>query len=531
MRRCRIAPVVVAVTIVMLAGPSAKAQVQWSTTVDGQVWTPDMQVDVETCDTVQVVDSFTNNTGGALAIELVQDFNPSQIALLDATASSGAVNQSPGQVAWSVTIPASGAASLTILIHAESCSWPQSPLQRQWLGTGEHRDIVLVKWLADLQLGSVHDPLAFSGQQAQFTLDYLNAGGYEDGVQLWCGFPPEATYASALPAPDFVEPGGLGAGWLLGDLANGNGGQIDVTVDVAPDLPIPTQLAVTCAVHDHTGAVAHQILIEFETGARVLWGRAVNGQPWFAGMVVEGETCDTIELVEELGNRSVAAAAVDLAQHFESVHLGYVDAVASGGVVTVLAGRIEWAVEVGAGQGETLTTYLHLDPCTWTESLVAAELSEGDQWSELGVLKASPLLWLEAAFDPEVVPGEPALFELWYGNDGGYENDVELWCDFPPEAPYGSSVPPADFVDPSGLAAGWGLGDLAGSSSGDIAVTVGIEPGLPPAVELRIVCDLLDHTDVVAASAFIDLVTVDVAAIFADGFEGGDTSAWSVTVP
>jgi hypothetical protein len=147
------------------------------------------------------------------------------------------------------------------------------------------------------------------------------------------------------------------------------------------------------------------------------------------------------------------------------------------------------------------------------------------------VLKVPPLLWLEPAYDPEVVPGEPAAIDLNCGNDGGYENDVELWCDFPPEAAYASSSPPADYVDPAGLAAGWTLGDLAGGGAGLVVVVVAIDGGLPFGVELRIGCDLLDHTDTTTVSAFIDLVTVDVTAIFADGFEDGDTSAWSATVP
>lgn len=506
-------------------------QVQWSTIVDGQSWTPGMQVDVETCDTVQLDDSFVNTSGGPLPVELVQDFNPSQIALLDAMASSGTVTQSPGQVSWSVTIPAGGSASLTIWVHAEPCSWPQSPLQREWLGTGERRDVVLVKWLADLQLSSSYDPLVFSGQQASFTLQYANAGGYENAVQVWCEFPPDATFTGASPPADFVDPPGLGAGWDVGDLANGDGGQIDITVGIAPELPIPTPLVIGCAVHDHTGAVAQQVFIEFETGARVLWERLVNGEPWFAGMVVEGETCDTIEVVEGLGNRSAAAAAVVLVQHFESAEIGYVDAVASSGVVTVFPGRIEWAVDVAAGLGETLVSHLHIDPCSWSESSIAASLSEGDQWRELGVYKAPPLLWLEPSFVPEVVPGEPAEFELAYGNDGGYENDLELWCDFPPEAVFGSSSPPPDFVDPSGLAAGWTLGDLAGGAASSVLVAVQIDASLPPGAELQIVCDLLDHTDVVADTAFIDFVTVDASVIFADGFEAGDTSSWSASVP
>jgi hypothetical protein len=516
---------------VALTASSLSAQVQWSTTVNGQGWAPGMQVEVETCDTVQVVDSYLNSTGGPLPVELIQDFDSSEVAVVDSSASSGTVTQTSGQIEWSVTIPAGGSASLTIWFHAEPCNWPQSPLQRVWLGTGEHRDIVLVKHLADLQLGSVYEPLVFSGQQASFTLQYGNAGGYENAVAIWCAFPGEATYASASPPADFVDPGGLGAGWQAGDLANGSSGQIGVTVDIAPDLPIPTPLVIACTIHDHIDVVAQEALIELVTGARVVWERAVNGQPWVPGMIVEGETCDTVEVEEQLDNRSVGPAPVQLTQHFESSEIGYLDSVASNGVVEVAPGTIQWTVEVDAGQVETLVSHLHFDACTWTESMIVTLLSEGEEWRELLVVKVPPVLWIEPHYDPQVVSGQPAEFEIEYGNSGGYENDVEVWCEFPSEATYSSSVPPADFVDPSGLGAGWHVGDLAGDDVGAIVVTVEIDGGLDPETPIHIGCDLIDHTDVTVATASIDLVTVDAIAIFADGFESGDTSAWSATIP
>jgi hypothetical protein len=60
---------------------------------------------------------------------------------------------------------------------------------------------------------------------------------------------------------------------------------------------------------------------------------------------------------------------------------------------------------------------------------------------------------------------------------------------------------------------------------------VEIAGGLEPETPIHIECDLIDHTDVTAASASVDFVTVDAHAIFADGFELGDTSAWSATHP
>lgn len=521
-----------AVLLVTVAVDSVSfAQIQWVTTVDGESWTPGMQVEVETFDTIQVVDTFTNNSGGVLPVELTQDFNPSEVGYIDSFATSGIVTQTSGHVAWSVTIPAGGSATLTLWVSALPCSWQQSPLQRTWLGTGANRDVEVLKWLGDLELETSYDPMVFSGQQASFTLQFGNTGGYENSVQVWCEFPAEATFASASPPADITDPAGLNAGWLAGDLANGDIGQIVVTVEVVPDLPIPTPLALHCAILDHTGVVADEVTVELVTAARVLWERTVNGELWYPGMAVEGETGDTIEVVEQLDNRSSATAAVDLTQHFESAHMTLVDSYATAGVVTPSPGSVEWNVEVGLGASESLVTYLFFDPCTWTESNIAAFLSEGEQWAQLAVLKVPPILWLDPQFDPEVVSGQPASFEIEFGNAGGYENDVEVWCDFPAEATYLSSSPPADYVDPTGLGAGWQLGDLARDESGAILVTVEIVGSLPPDTPIQIECDLLDHTDTAVAFASIDLVTVDASAIFADGFETGDTSAWSVTVP
>jgi hypothetical protein len=250
---------------VALTASSLSAQVQWSTTVNGQGWAPGMQVEVETCDTVQVVDSYLNSTGGPLPVELIQDFDSSEIAVVDSSASSGTVTQTSGQIEWSVTIPAGGSASLTIWFHAEPCNWPQSPLQRVWLGTGEHRDIVLVKHLADLQLGSVYEPLVFSGQQASFTLQYGNAGGYENAVAIWCAFPGEATYASASPPADFVDPSGLGAGWHVGDLAGDDVGAIVVTVEIDGGLDPETPIHIGCELIDHTDVTVATASIDLVT--------------------------------------------------------------------------------------------------------------------------------------------------------------------------------------------------------------------------------------------------------------------------
>jgi PKD repeat protein len=106
-----------------------------------------------------------------------------------------------------------------------------------------------------------------------------------------------------------------------------------------------------------------------------------------------------------------------------------------------------------------------------------------------------PNLWVDAAYEPEVGPGEQVTFTLLYGNTGGYENDVQLGSEFVREGRFVSSSPLPDRLSTFGLWAEWDVGDLAKNDSGSIDVTVEIADGLVPSDTVEISNKVFNHVD------------------------------------
>jgi len=521
---------VAAVLIAVSAVPSV-AQVQWTTLVNGQPWVEGMEIDVEMGDTVEIVDTFTNNTGATVGVDLDQSFVASEVLYITHTVTGGTVTQPAGQVLWAVTLGAGQSATLTVWFFAAQCNWPDSPIDRLWVAENLRRDVILDKWLHDLQIGSSYEPLVFAAQPATFQLQAGNDGGYENSVEIGCSFSPDAPFGSSSPQADSVGPSGLTAAWILGDFSNGSFTSINVTVEVAAGLPPGTPVPSSCSIYDHTGTAVATTSIDQITATTTQWETFVNTEPWFPGIITTHETGDTIEIVEELYNRSGAQTSALLQQGFEPSELSLLDVTVSDGTVSQDPGQNEWTVQIAVGHAVTMTSLFFVEPCTWTESAINTILAESSELRTTSVEKTPPALWIESTYDSLVVPGQPALIALGYGNGGGYENNATLWCALPPEAPFGGSVPPADFVDPTGVMARWNLGDLATDTSGMIDLTAEIEVGLPPGVPIEISCSIYDHVDGEAGTAVISLETVDAFAIFADDFETGNMGAWSSATP
>jgi|GEM_PF-1509789 len=178
-------------------------------------------------------------------------------------------------------------------------------------------------------------------------------------------------------------------------------------------------------------------------------------------------------------------------------HLRLLDWAATGGEVFIAPGRLEWTGEIVAPATITLTKWFHVEPCTWTETLLWEELwLDGHELEQRPVIvnKLAPALWIDAIYDGDVYAGEPANFTLLFGNTGGFDNDVWIQNNFPATAPFVSSVPPPTYVDPGGLWAQWLVGGLPQGAQGAIDVTVMIEPTLPPSTTIEIWDGIFDHT-------------------------------------
>jgi len=181
---------------------------------------------------------------------------------------------------------------------------------------------------------------------------------------------------------------------------------------------------------------------------------------------------------------------------WDPLHLHLLDWAATGGTVIVNPGQVEWTGEILAPQTITLTKWFHVEPCTWTQTLLQEELwLEGVELEQRPVVihKLPPDLWIDSSYDPLVCPGAPGQFILDYGNLGGYENQVLVRNEFPPTAPFAFSTPPPDNEDPAGLWAEWLVGDLPQGAAGRITVTVAVTDNVLPGDVIAIYDWIYDH--------------------------------------
>ncbi len=196
---------------------------------------------------------------------------------------------------------------------------------------------------------------------------------------------------------------------------------------------------------------------------------------------------------------------------WDPAHLRLLNWAATGGNVIVGPDRLEWVGEVAAPTVITLTKWFHVEPCTWTQTLLWEELWVDQVELEqrpVVVNKLPPQLGIDAVYAPPVVAGTLADFTLVYSNSGGFENDVWVRNDFPPEAPFAFSTPPPTNQDPNGLWVEWYVGNLPQGAMGNIDVTVIVTPNLPPSTTITIWDGIFDHVGVMWDEVFITLHVV-----------------------
>ncbi|MDY7080208.1 MAG: hypothetical protein SXV54_25280 [Chloroflexota bacterium] len=240
---------------------------------------------------------------------------------------------------------------------------------------------------------------------------------------------------------------------------------------------------------------------------KLQWAKWADDVPWTPDLRITAETSDTIEVVDVV--TTLPYESLELVEEWNTAHLALLDyqIEPAGSLVFTDTGMLTWQLPEG-GSVFTLTKWFHVEPCTWTTTILLETLSKGAEPLEerpVHIEKQPPVLWINSAYDPEVYPGEVATFTLGYGNDGGFENDVWVWNEFPPEAPFVWSDPPADVNDNNGLWVGWEVGDLATNDSGEIWVGVAITEGIPSSATIEIRDWIYDHLDEEWGSTVITL--------------------------
>ncbi|MGD9317501.1 MAG: hypothetical protein PVG56_11740 [Anaerolineae bacterium] len=226
------------------------------------------------------------------------------------------------------------------------------------------------------------------------------------------------------------------------------------------------------------------------------WGKWVNDQPWSQELVVPAQLSDTITVVDVF----TGTGTFTLEETWQPEHLRLerwiVEPAGSGRVSSPRPGTLLWEVEPGPTDVVTITKLFHVEPCTWTETWLEEELWVGNEPIErrpVPILKAPPALWIESLYEREVQAGLPAVFTLVYSNTGGYENDVTIRNEFPPEALFIDSDPKPVWQAPDGSQVRWEVGDLAKGDRDSIDVTVAIQSGLNPTTTIVITDHIYNH--------------------------------------
>jgi uncharacterized repeat protein (TIGR01451 family) len=156
----------------------------------------------------------------------------------------------------------------------------------------------------------------------------------------------------------------------------------------------------------------------------------------------------------------------------------------------------------------------------------------------LAELQADLSVALSDTPDP-VIAGQPLTYDLVVTNQGpDGATGVELVVSLPPEVAFVAAAPGAPACVHSGQPLGGTvtctLGAIAASAMVPVEITVGVDPsaGSAIAATATATADQLDPD--IADNDAGEATTVQPAGpgpIFSDGFESGDTSAWSGAVP
>ncbi|MBN1977445.1 MAG: hypothetical protein JW918_08585 [Anaerolineae bacterium] len=480
--------------------------ITWEKYVNGIPWQPGISVTLETSQTLVIeefIDPLVNPTG----FSLIEEWNPEELALsfvsiLPPEYAAYATSPAPG--VWMLAVPPGityGPLTIVKEFHVEPCTWPETILWESLEVWGEGvrvRPVLVSKRQPDLWIDSFFDVSVYSGDEAQFVLTYGNEGGFENQAGITNTFPAEAPFAWSDPAPArFDEENRRWAYWDVGSLGDGDGGSITVAVQIAPGLPPSTTIEIWDGVFNHAGELEDETLIIYHVPPPT-WDKWVNGEEWTPGLGVTVETSDTITVVDVISTRS----GVAIVEHWNPEHLALVDYTTEAplpGIILSDTGFLAWEFPGGAPGQITITKIFHVEPCTWTYTVLWEELwVEGIEWERRPVhIDRTPSdLWIDSNYDPDVFAGQLVTFTLIYGNNGGFENQVGITNTFPAEATFVWSDPAPTAVDPGGRWAYWDVGSLAQGDGGSITVTVAVAETLPPDTMLYIYDYIYDHAGV-----------------------------------
>ncbi len=486
--------------------------IDWFKFVNGVEWYPGIGLTLETSQTFEVIDVIMPHPENVLI--LVEEWDPTQLSLVGfgLNPEYGTVIPGPNGLTW--VIPPSATpvpVELIKFFHVESCTWTETVLWEELLIEDPDgvfvvgfRPVLINKIPPELWITSTNNSGydVYSGDLVSFTLHYGNDGGHEDLVIIRNEFPPEAIFVASDPPPTAGGPGAPLVEWRIPE----DSGQITVTVEIAPGLMPSTTIEIWDGIFNHADELEDWTLIEYHVPPPEWW-KWVNGELWFPGFDVGVYTSDTITVTDVISTGSDLA----LIEYWNPEHLTLVGYILTPdvGVIQQGPGIITWEFPDGAPRTVTMTKIFHVEPCTWTYTVLWEDLViEGYEWERRPVhIDKPPIeLTIDSFFDVFVMAGHAATFELEYTNLLASDHEFGAWIRnaFPPEAPFAGSIPPPNDSAPDGSWAIWDLPPLAPGDSGIINVTVDIDPALPPGSIVEIWDGIYNHAGELEDSTVIE---------------------------
>jgi hypothetical protein len=107
------------------------------------------------------------------------------------------------------------------------------------------------------------------------------------------------------------------------------------------------------------------------------WEKRVNGQLWRPGLTISATTSDTITVTDIV----TSMADFAIVESWDPARLTLVEVITSAGIVAPDPGVLIWEVPAGPSEPVTLTKVFHVEPCTWTETVLREEFwLRGQEW-------------------------------------------------------------------------------------------------------------------------------------------------------
>ncbi len=493
----------------------------WEKTVDGVLWTAELNHTTETAATFQVTDIITAGRpftltelwdAGRLRLTEVQVEPP----LADIVTATGAL-----------TVTGDGATPDLVTVTKQfltlPCTWTDTVVSEALTiaaGGGDaafaaDKPFTVTKTAPVLQLDS--SPTTqniYVESAAQFTLHYTNTGGFENAVVITGAFPVTAPFLYAEPEPDATAGDRSWARWDVGDLARDEAGAITVYVYAVDSTAEP--LTVTHRIHNHVGNVAAEAeTILHVTGETTPgWTKTIDDGSgpvvWSPTLSLTLETGDIFTATDIITvNESFILNALWLTSEL-TLKLWDISPEIYEPSVTSLPGALNFGLPAVPPMSPprliTLTKVFTVNTCSWPQTVLLESLQIGTNQPMVRpvlVHKDAPILALST--EPTAATahgGEVVTYTLAYTNSGAYENQFTARADFPAEAAFVSADPPPTTGTPGDTPITWVFTDgLAEGESGMITVTTQITDEVPPATRLVLTNTLLDHANVPKAVA------------------------------